>query len=86
MAWKRGRGTLQVELANVQSQVEYWSCELDGTGGGDEGMIQEWHDDKAQRAALRSFVKIAVALGGLLVGVPASALTIIEIVKMVKGH
>jgi len=81
MAWRRGRGTVQVELANVQSKIETWSEALDG----DEGMIQYIQNERSEREALKGLIKGALWLGGLFIGAPAFALSLIELVRMVNG-
>jgi hypothetical protein len=86
VSWKRGNGTVQVEIANLQSWVERTDEELYGTDGEDIGMIQEWRDDRAARRALRSYIKAAVVAGGLVVGVPSMILAIVEVVRMARGH
>ena len=82
MSWRRGRGTVQVELANVQSKIEDWSDDLDGEGG----VIQSFRTEATERAAFIKFVKAALWVGGLIVGLPAFALSVIEVVKIISGR
>ena len=49
MAWKRGSGSFDVELANVQSWIETTDPDLYGPYG-DDGVIREFRDEKAAEA------------------------------------
>jgi hypothetical protein len=82
MSWRRGVKSIPVELANVQSKMESWSDVLDG----EDGVIKSVQDDQAERTALRKFIKAAVWLGGLFVGLPSFALVILELVKFAKHN
>lgn len=81
MVWKRGRGTVQVELANLQSQVETWSEIFDG----ETGMIRYIQNERSERDALRGFIKTALWIGTVFVGAPAFILSVVELVKMTHG-
>jgi len=81
MSWKRGRGSIQVELANVQSKIETWSEVLDG----DDGVIQYIQNERSERDALRKLIKASLWVGGLFVGAPAFTLSIIELVRLAHG-
>jgi hypothetical protein len=81
MAWRRGWGAVQVELANVQSKLEQWSEILDG----DEGLIQYVQNERSERDALRRFIKLSLWLGGLFVGAPAFTVSVIELIKLAHG-
>jgi hypothetical protein len=50
MAWKRGDGDTDYELARVQSWIEFTDPQLFGPDG-DDGVIREHRDDAAARKA-----------------------------------
>lgn len=67
MSWKRGTGTTDFELAHVQEWVELNDIALNGPDG-DDGVIREWRD-------FRSFIRGALWIGGVLMGIPTLLLT-----------
>lgn len=81
MAWRRGNGSVEVELANVQSQVERWSDDLDGGSG----VISIVRTEVAEREATQKLIKGALWIGSLFVGLPAFLLSGIELYKIVTG-
>ena len=71
MPWERGEGSVEVELANIQSWVERIDVELNGKNGGD-GVIREWHDFKAARKAYERYMRFTMAGLALMIAVPAA--------------
>jgi len=81
MSWKRGKGSVEVELANVQSYIEMVDPDLRGDGKGDPGVIQivragqnkkEQHDE--------DLGKVFKLLG--FIGFGALSTVVIEILRM----
>jgi hypothetical protein len=81
MPWKRGEKSTDVELSRVQECVEWHDLLLNGPNG-DNGMIQEWRDFKAQRKAFESFMKAAV----VIIGIVLSILTFLEGNRQLHDH
>jgi len=48
-------------------------------------MIQYIQNERSEREALKGLIKGALWLGGLFIGAPAFALSLIELVRMVNG-
>ena len=71
MPWQRGAASLEIETSRIQSWIEDVDPELNGRNG-EDGVIREWHDFKAQRKAFETFVRWAMILIGALAGVPAT--------------
>lgn len=69
MAFKRGTGSVQVELARLQSWTESTDVDLYGAGNGDLGVIREHRDDRAERVGTDKFVKKAVGVMGAMNGI-----------------
>lgn len=82
MSWRRGRGTVQVELANVQSKIEDWSDDLDG----EVGLIQTIRNEQAERKATLRLIRATVVTGGIVVGIPAFLVSGIELYKLISGR
>lgn len=73
MSWKRGNGSVNVELSRVQGKLEDWSEELDG----EAGMIREFREDRAERRGTVKLLKWIVSVLGAMTGVQV----ILEIVR-----
>lgn len=78
MAFKRGTGTVQVELARLQFWAEETSVTLDGQNG-DIGMVREWRDFKSQREAMDKFIKVGFLVLGFICGVPAMLVSLMAL-------
>lgn len=70
MAFKRGSGTVEVELARLQSWVENADPILYGTDGEDVGLIREHYADRTERLTTERFIRRAVTALTLLGGIP----------------
>lgn len=70
MAYERGQGTVEVELARVQSWVEQADPDLYGRNG-DDGVIREHRDARAN-------LKLAVILCGLFGGLIPTILALLS--------
>lgn len=75
MPWERGTASLEIEVSRIQSWVETTDPELNGKNG-EDGVIREWHDFKAQRKAFESFVRWSMKAIGILVAIPALLVTL----------
>jgi hypothetical protein len=82
MSWRRGAGTVEVELANCQSKIESWSGELDG----ENGVISIVRTQVAEHEATQRLIKGALWVGGLFVGLPAFLVSGIELYKLIAGR
>ena len=81
MTWRRGSGTVTVELANVQSKLEAWSTDLDG----ENGVISIIRTQRAEHEATQKLIKLALWIGSLFVGLPAFLVSGIELYKIISG-
>lgn len=52
MPYRRGSGSVEVELSKLQSWVEQSDPILFGTGGEDRGLVREHQDDRQERKVL----------------------------------
>lgn len=76
--YRRGTRDTDYELSRVQDRMENWSDELDG----EDGMIRQFQDDRAERRATVRMLKfVAGALAGVT-GVQAA----IAIFQAFHGH
>lgn len=78
MPWVRGKGTVQVELANVQSWIETNDPVLNGKNG-DPGMIRLFHDDRAKQEQRDKDIGILIKVVAWVFG----PMSLIEIVLSV---
>ena len=70
MIFKRGTGSVNQELARVQFWLEEKSQILDGPNG-DDGMIREWQDHKAEKRTMVGMLKVGMWVIGTICGIPA---------------
>ena len=63
MAYRRGDGTVEVELARLQSWAEGTDVDLYGRDGDDLGVIREHRD---ARMSIRLLIWICGIFGGLI--------------------
>ena len=83
MPWKRGKGTVEVELANVQSYIETVDPILYGQNG-NPGMIREFYDDRAKRIQHDEDMRVIRRLVLWLIS-PSAGLTLIaEVLRVFK--
>jgi hypothetical protein len=67
LTFRRGDKSVEVELSKVQSQLEMWSEELDG----ENGMIRQFRDDRAERRGAINSLKNLVKIFGAIATVEA---------------
>lgn len=80
MAFRRGTGSVEVELARLQSWVENADEDLYGKGEGDVGVIQEHRDTRTQ---MKTLIWIVGLFGG---GIPTILAIVTFIRDLMHGH
>ena len=70
MAFKRGNGSVNVELARLQFWAEVLSPILEGDDR-EAGLIREWRDFQSQGHAVAKILKVGFIALGFICGVPA---------------
>ena len=70
MTWVRGDRDVEYELSRVQSWVEYTDPDLHGRNG-DDGVIREWRDFRAQWRLAMWGIGVIAAVPGILVALSA---------------
>lgn len=81
MAFKRGNRILEVEVARLQSWVETADPDLYGEGN-DPGVIRQFRDEHAEKAANRRYVRNVVTACGLFSAVPA-VIKLLEVLHVI---
>jgi len=74
MPWRRGNGSVEVELASVQTWIETNDPVLNGRNG-DKGLTRDFYDGKAAADQRAKDLSLLFKIGAYIIG-PASVGTL----------